>query len=362
MMSSALTIELQKFLAWWAEGLALALPLHWRGAKRKIERYLLVVSTPTGAELELVEPPSTVGRRRLPLPDAKRDAGRVREWLDATPRLDSIPVVVRVPRDRALIKRVRYPAASDSELRNLISFDIERQTPFQRGEIYYDFVRRESPAAPTESVVDLIVVPKKDLDPLLQRVAALGLEVTAADCDTLTYGDANVNLLPSAAGGAPLRPSYGSRFALFILWMALIGFIPGKQVYEAGREIDRLETRERDALAAIRDINVLREEYNRLTARQAFFQRIEREHVSSLRLLSDLTQTLDDDTWLQSFDLKNGQVTLQGESGKASELPNILEASERFSAPRFSSPVTRNSASGLDRFQLQLTIEFGDTR
>lgn len=358
-MNFPLHSELRQFLTWWADGLALALPRRWCDPKARINRYLCVRQIDDAVVAELVNARDGKAESRVDL-DPEQDPARVHNWLDQLGERAALPVILRIPRERVLVKRLRYPAAAADDLREVIAFEIERQTPFQRSEIYFDAVRAAQAPAKTQITVDLLVIPKRDLAPAMTAVRAFNLELAAIDVEGMSYVDTGVNLLPASESTVSLRPNYALRFALFITWLVLIGFIPARQVHDTQREIARLEQMERRALAAARDVNTLREEYDHLASKRSFLRQLERKHASSLQLLNDLTVTLSDDTWIQRFDLRNGQLTLQGESARATELPNILEASARFSAPRFSSPVTRNNSSGLDRFQLMLTVQAGE--
>jgi general secretion pathway protein L len=144
---------------------------------------------------------------------------------------------------------------------------------------------------------------------------------------------------------------------LFALWMMLVALIPGKQIFDSETTIERLEAQERTSVDAVRSLNEIRGEHARLIAKLNFFNQLEAEHVATMDLLNEVTTLLSDNTWVKRFDLKNDKLTIQGESNKASEIPGILEGSTIFSAPKFSSPVTRNNATGHDRFQIVVTID-----
>jgi general secretion pathway protein L len=76
-----------------------------------------------------------------------------------------------------------------------------------------------------------------------------------------------------------------------------------------------------------------------------------------LELLTLLTQLTPDDTSLNYFSLRKGQVILRGESKSAIKYLPELSKIEGFGDVKFASPVTRNPASEQERFNVQLQLD-----
>ena len=77
-------------------------------------------------------------------------------------------------------------------------------------------------------------------------------------------------------------------------------------------------------------------------------------------MLNTLSSLIKDDTWLSYAQYSDGHLQIQGESPAASTLIAVLEASELFVNARFASPVTQDSISKLERFQI--TVDVGKAR
>jgi len=75
-----------------------------------------------------------------------------------------------------------------------------------------------------------------------------------------------------------------------------------------------------------------------------------------LELLTLLTQVTNEETWLNYFSLKKGQMMLRGESKSAIKYLSELSKVEGFQDVKFASPVTRNPTSDQERFNLQLEV------
>lgn len=362
-MKTRLLDEIDKFLSWWADGLSLIVPERWRNRRQRLKRYLLLHLDDDEVVVEHFEQSAEVPatRRSIPIRDGA-DQSLAREWFLKSPQLLTLPTILRLAPSRVLVKRLRYPSTVRDDLKNVISFDIDRQTPFSREDVYFAFDDVTTNDKSEHRDVDLFLIPKVDLESIESILNRLGLRPTIMDIEGRTFFQTGVNLLPDQAVQNHEAPPHRLRFALFVLWMILVALIPGKQIIDSEVIINHLENQERTGIAAVRPLNKLKEDHARLVEKLNFFDELETEHIRAIDVLNEVTQLLSNNTWIRRFDLKNGTLTLHGESNNAAEIPGILEASERFEAPKYSSPVTRNNATGSDRFQIIVTIDTSDRR
>jgi len=75
-----------------------------------------------------------------------------------------------------------------------------------------------------------------------------------------------------------------------------------------------------------------------------------------VEVLDTLSKLIKDDTWLTYAQYAGGQLQIQGESPAASTLISVLEDSDIFANAKFVSPVTRDNATKLERFQITVDI------
>jgi len=354
-MSSRPRVDFDSFLQWWGDGLSLATRL--RGRQPRFKQHLLVRTDGDSLTIEHYRSGSDAPLSRHSVATGESSGlQRIDSWLGQHPEFRSLPVIVRLEAGDVLVKRLRYPKAASGNLHTIIGYDIDRQTPFARDDVYFDFVQHEPVDDSDHIAVDLLVGPKREIEPLETLLRDHALRLSVIDTENRTYED-GVNLAPESSTWKEDRAHYRLRFTLFMIWMILIGAIPAKQVFDTGRTIKRLEAQERSALADIRDLNGIREAYQRIVEKRDFVARREAQRIPVVALLNELTKLLPDGTWIQRFDLKNELITLTGESDQASEIPGIVASSQWFTAPRFSSPVTRNNLTGNDRFQIVFSID-----
>ena len=349
--------KFDNFLRWWSDGLTLIVPQRWRERQQRIKEYLVVRRDNDQIVIEHCQPETnnSTTRHVVSINDST-DHKRARERLKNSPRLKMLPVILRLTPDSVLVKRVRYPATVRDDLRHIIAFDIDRQTPFARDDVYFDYSEISGPETDKHIEIDLVVVPKRVTEASASVLDSIGLRLSIIDITDRTFFDRQINLLPNPEIWRNGHRPYRTRLALFIVWLTIIVLIPGKQLLDTSNTIERLEADEGVARTAVRGLNELRDQHTRLVGKFNFFRQIDTEHSRTIELLHEITLLLSDNTWIRRFDLKNGTLTLQGESDNASDIPGILEGSELFSSPRFSSPVTRNNATGKDRFQIVVAV------
>jgi hypothetical protein len=74
-------------------------------------------------------------------------------------------------------------------------------------------------------------------------------------------------------------------------------------------------------------------------------------------ILTILTQTTPEDTWLNYFSVRKRQIILRGDSKSAIKFLSELSKVEGFSDVRFASPVTRSPTSEDERFNVQFQVD-----
>ena len=76
------------------------------------------------------------------------------------------------------------------------------------------------------------------------------------------------------------------------------------------------------------------------------------ELLKYIDALEELSRVIPDGTWLNGLQFNNRRIIIQGQSPSASSLIQRIEASAFFQNVSFVSPVTKDTANGLERFQI----------
>ena len=262
-------------------------------------------------------------------------------------------LVLRLAESEALRKRVELPLAAEENLRQVVSFEMDRQTPFKPAEVYFDCRVVERDAERQRLSVEMVVVPRAVVDGALGTLGEWGLApevVDLADGEGRALGE--LNLLP--AGEAPARRRAGGALNFLLAGVAL--GLMGAVVYLAlERQAAVAEAmKERVALAKVdaEAVGALRQEIELLVEDGRFLRDRKRDGAIMGATLNELTRVLPDHTWIYQLRLNGGEMQVWGYSSTASEIVSLIEASPAFAEVKFRSPVTRDARLGLERFNL----------
>ncbi len=345
---------------WWVDELRAMIPERvTRGLARSADRLVLLDE---GDALELRLERGRSAERLAVLAGGEDEAKRRvpailrRSGLDRAVRAGAIEVTMRLPAARGTRTIIDLPLIAESNLREVVSFELDRHTPFNPSQAYYAHrILARDPTAKRLSV-ELTVVPRRVVADAAAAAAALGLDLDrvelAADSES---GLSSGNLLPATAPAprrAITRLNYALAAAAAVLAMVAI-YLP----------ISDAESR---AAVLARDFAALKQSAERAAAlrkeidgeRKAARFVIDRKRAnpSVSDLLAEITRILPDDTFLSEWQLRGSELELTGITASSSELVALLEQSRRFRGTNFRSAVTPDKQTGRERFHIAVQV------
>jgi general secretion pathway protein L len=353
--SAPVSRNLDAFWSWWTNELRGMLPSRLRRrlmplAERlylELEGAVLVVSRGTAQDKEELtrynlDHPAT-GTGRPSGQDAMHQ--RARE------------VVFCLPVDKALTKTLSLPLAAEENLREVLSFEMDRQTPFTADQIYYDFAILARSRAEGTLAVNLVLTTRRTLDDLLARLANRGLypDRVTINCGA-GDGFAPVNLLPAEKRQPRAITPRIVNLVLGAVAMVLVISAVSLPLLNKRQRIEALEPLIETASAKAQQARQLREKVERLTANSQFLINKKQASLTVLEILDEVTRILPDDTWITRLDINGSELQLQGQSSSAAALIPLIESSNLLRNPAFRSPVTQVPRSDAERFLLSAQI------
>ena len=341
--------RLKDFLEWWGQGLLLLLPARWLARLRHqpdtvtVEQQdgTLIFRRYAGADRQLS------AERTVSL-DNESEKAAVKHWLNE--QSGSLNLVLLLPRESRLQKRLTYPVAAKKELRSVLEFDMDKQTPFTGDKVCFDYIITGRDTANDQLHITLCLVLRDVLQKHLDAIDFLDLQpaaATTASNDTLE----NVNFMPPPDGNA--NKSSGRslgylRLAVFILFMTAL-YLP---LLRYDSIIGQFENRvEHDRTRAMQ-AQALENNKQTMLNRVNYFSDLDRQHTPFIEYIHELTGALPDDTWISRLAVRDGEIHLLGEADGAASIIPILEDSEYFKDTRFRSPVTKNNVTGKEEFHV----------
>ncbi|GAB2493561.1 PilN domain-containing protein [Pseudoxanthomonas sangjuensis] len=337
------------FFAWWKRGLAAWLPARWRllfGLAP--DRLLLSCETDAGQVLRLRRQNDAEihDLAQVPLPLQAAD-------LDAllNPRLARLQRWLVLPAGAVLRRHLSLPAAAADRLRDVVGFEIDRQTPFAADAVRYD-ARILQRRADGQLDAELVVAPRRELDGILATLGDAGNDLAGVDVADAAGKPLGVNLLPTESRGRRRDPLQG--------WNLLLAAVAALALVAAAWQVlqNRRAAAERFAAgveakaADARRVAAQRQRLADLVEGAAFLDRTRAARPTALEVMDELSRRLPEGTYLEKLSIEDDRLLLIGLSNEASALVARLEGSKLWRTPALTGALQRDPRSRRDRFSL----------
>lgn len=260
--------------------------------------------------------------------------------------------VLRLPAACTLRKRLSLPLAARGSVREALALDMDRQTPFEADQVYFDTAIARIDRANGRLDVDLVLAPATVVEDALARLAGFGVTADKVDVDWETAHGPAVNLL---AGHA--RPAAATRARRVTQILAVIVLILGVawlgtawvELLQAEESVAAAATAARTEAEGARRIQ---EKIDALERQHQFLARERSDHAIAIAVLDELTRVLPDDTYLTRFTLTGDQIQAVGYSTNASTLIELIEGSPQFENTQFLAALVREPRRSEERFHI----------
>jgi len=365
---ASLRESLVRLANWWASELLAMLPGGLRERMQRRARRLLVEFDGKTARFGLWD---AQRMHEIASLDFGANAAAAREAADEIRKACDgrvSEIAVRLSATQALRRTVTMPLATERNLRAVLAFEMDRYTPFKADHVYYDFAVLARDADKRTLQVALTLVPRKEVDPLVQALRGWGLEPTSLEVhggDLVNHaagGATGLNLLPAAQRGiGQARAGWRNRALAVCAALLLVAAfaLPFAQKMQTVQRLEKeLEEVRKEALLA----EQVRKELEQLVAEENALVNRRNQRPAAIQVLQDLTQLVPDSTWLNHLELAGARVKIRGESANASELVTTIENSAMFKGATFDGSVTRDPKSDRERFAISATANAVEKR
>ena len=329
---------LRGFLAWWGAGLAAWLPAGWRQAlAASSDRLLLQLQ---GEELHLRRQGGNGLQdiANLPVPPSRGEG------------MDPLEGVL-AQRASGLRRGLLLPAAARERLREVLGFEIERQTPFAMGDALHDGrvlgVRDDG-----QLQAELVVVPRARADAALAQLGALSgwlAGIDLADADGRPLG---INLLPAAQRHRRANPWRLWNIALAACALLALALGLSQVLDNRHAAAGQLQADVARRGAQAREVSQQRQRLVDAVEGGTYLQAQRNARPSVIEVMDELARRLPDDTYLEKVSIEGGQLTIIGLSNQAAALVGKLEGAKQWRAPALSGALQPDPRTRSDRFTL----------
>ncbi len=261
--------------------------------------------------------------------------------------------------ERTLRRTINLPAAAENNLRQVLAFEMDRQTPFKADQVYFDYRVAARSVGDKNLTIELTVVPRAQLDNELTKIAGVDAAIDGVDCWQNGIGSqrAGLNLLP--ADRRVRRKNLRLRLNLALLAALVILLITTMVQSLSNRQsaLDAMTADVQKAQNGANQVSQARKTLQDTIDAANFLSRKKREIPLMVDLLNDLTARLPDDTYLERLNVdEKNKIELQGLSDDASKLIGLLNKSELLVNPSVQGTIQPDPRTKKDRFNI--TVEF----
>jgi len=273
------------------------------------------------------------------------------------PIIEKAKCILSLNQTQAIAKTLYLPEAAMENLHQVISFELDRITPFKADQVYFVAIPQGKTGQGQVKVL-LVLTPQHILEEQLTFIYAIGVQPSAVEFKPLSdsHPELEYNLLPDLF--KPVTNKLGQLLnwvlGLILIVMLLAALIfpvwnESKQVENLKSQLKLIEKQTRVVDDEQLEIDALQDETNRLL-------NIHDQSPELIEILNELTHILKDDTSLTNLQYSDKHMQIHGQSPAASGLIGLLEADPYFSKASFVSPLTQDKVTGLERFQISVDV------
>lgn len=357
-LDTEINIDLPGFFRWWGDQLVACLPEKIKQIFDESHSILLVEPEGQKLTLKLIVSgqPHYLGQFDF------NEIGKAQFQLlkNEKQAIANAQVWVRLPKHLAIVKQLNIPDAASSNLRQVLSYEMDRYTPFKSDQVYFDFIVTDKDKINKQLNIKLILTPLEHFNEIMQGIWDWGLQPGGVDCQNEPGIDEHLrhryNLLPE-----PDRQKKDKKPLMVMLAAVLLILVFGAGVILTPlimkiNTIHELREEERKTEKQAHRINEVKRKIDTLYEESAAVISKKSDEPSFIEILESLSALMHDDTWLMHLKYNNNKLHIQGQSPSASALIGSLEKVDYFQNTHFVSPVTQDKRSGLERFQIATEV------
>jgi general secretion pathway protein L len=269
-------------------------------------------------------------------------------------------LLLRLPPSQVLLKQLSLPIAARHNLEEIISFAIDRETPFACEEIYWSYVTRRTDSARGLVEVDLFLVTRNYIEPLVEAARAAGLNPFGIEVD---MGANGTTVIPLGMRKRDLRArAERSLMPLGAAACILTGAAVGAPFIDQQWALASADAMIASLADPAREASVLRQRADQLGKVVASLKTEHDRNGSAIATLAAATKSLPDETYLTALSLRAGRLTMSGLSSSAVQLIGLLARTPGFHEPAFGAPVVESESTGLEAFTITVNVAGGPDR
>lgn len=263
--------------------------------------------------------------------------------------------ILQLPADLLLVQSLTLPLAAARDLRSVLTFEMDRFTPFKADQVY--FVTRREGLVAGQLHVSLSLVLRESLDQCLDECLRRGLRIDRVDGLDERGQRLGIDFMPTAHKDPARRSGRRLTLRLLLLCAGLLLLLMALDLRQNQIGLSRMQTEVSALHKTSTSVGQLRRNLDDAQNASAYLSQLKQAQPSRASILSELTGCLPTDAWLESLQITaEGQVDFSGLSAHASGLINQIKACPSLLDGQFQGVIQPDPESGKDRFHFRAQV------
>ncbi len=357
-LSNNIDFDIKHFFLWWGRELSYWIPEKIRQALSDKSGYVFLSAVDNVLQFTRINHGQKQIIAEISLNEISQE--QYQQLIAEDSELEKAYLILRLNSDQAFKKILYLPAAAKENLQQVVTFEIDKYTPFTAEQVYFA-VKILDKEENGQIKVLLVLTPKDIMLGIYMHLENAKIYPNVVDYagaannfeeDLDTY-----NLLPELDALAKNKTtqffSWFFGFVLLMLTVAVLAF----PVWNEGQTVDSLRLKLKQLEKSAHLVQAQQLEIDEIVDETARLVESKNSSPSLTGLMNILSQLLPNDTWLTHLKYNNNKLNIQGQSPSASALIGVMEASPLFSNARFVSPLTQDKKTGFERFQISVEVK-----
>lgn len=340
-----------QFFQWWGEELRNAMPAQLRARMQYARRSLLMQVGDGEIALSVDDTGAVQSLDSVPTDqDVQLQQQRIRELLQQH-ELTEVSRDLLLSEAVVLHSEVVMPLAAEANLRQALAYEMDRHTPFQAEDVFYNWRILSRDRDSGQLHFELYATPRKPVEAAIEQLKRLGLAPTGVDVNS-PDGPLGINLLPEALRFHIVNQQARVNWVIGATALFLMVFVMAQSLWLREHQLQAIGDAIDNVRAEAMAVQQIRKQIDDAGEAAGFMQTHKIQNGYKIEVLAELTRILPMDTYLDRVSMHADTTQMQGKSDNAQSLIELINNSPYFENASFRGPTRLDNRSRKEIFDL----------